>query len=193
MTILQINSTNHWNYFLAIERDLEALSRYVEFSSDNYTTYSLEMARIILAAASEIDVLLKAICNKESPGDAADNIIKYKKVVESKLPNIMDFEVDIPRWDIHLIPWEIWKSNDVPDWWTAYNKVKHHRNDEYRRANLFNTLYTVTALYVTILYFYPSKAKDGLLLPTPSLCRPSIKDYNGFINRGFESGINYKL
>lgn len=193
MGIFQITTFSHWNYFLAIERDLEVLSRYVEFTPDNYKAYSIEMARIILSAGSEIDVLLKAICNKASPGDAADSITKYKKVVKSKLPNMMVFQVDIPRWEIYITPWEPWQSIDVPEWWTAYNKVKHHRDDEYHLANLFNTLNAVAALYVAILYLYPLKAEKGLLLPTPSLLRPSIKDHTGFVNRGFESGVIYKL
>ena len=29
---------SHWNYFLAIERDLEVLSRYVEFDESNSPT-----------------------------------------------------------------------------------------------------------------------------------------------------------
>ncbi len=31
---------HHWNYFLAIEKDLENLSRYIEFSDANLGTYS---------------------------------------------------------------------------------------------------------------------------------------------------------
>ena len=56
------NKLIHWNYFLAIESDLERLSRYVEFSKDNYKTYSLAMAHLLLSSASEVDVVLKGIC-----------------------------------------------------------------------------------------------------------------------------------
>nr|VFJ75657.1 MAG: hypothetical protein BECKFM1743C_GA0114222_108651 [Candidatus Kentron sp. FM]VFJ75929.1 MAG: hypothetical protein BECKFM1743A_GA0114220_108881 [Candidatus Kentron sp. FM]VFK21500.1 MAG: hypothetical protein BECKFM1743B_GA0114221_107901 [Candidatus Kentron sp. FM] len=31
----------HWNYFLALEADIEHLSRYVEFSEENYCTHSI--------------------------------------------------------------------------------------------------------------------------------------------------------
>lgn len=34
----------HWNYFLALERDLETVSRYVEFTPDNYKIHSIELA-----------------------------------------------------------------------------------------------------------------------------------------------------
>jgi len=32
MAINTSNSLDHWNYFLALEKDLENLSRYVEFA-----------------------------------------------------------------------------------------------------------------------------------------------------------------
>jgi hypothetical protein len=49
----------HWNYFLAIESDLENLSRYIEFIDTNFKTYSIELAHLLLASSSEIDVVLK--------------------------------------------------------------------------------------------------------------------------------------
>jgi len=42
----------HWNYFFAIEDDLATLSRYVEFHEDNFTTYSIEIARILMTAVA---------------------------------------------------------------------------------------------------------------------------------------------
>ena len=51
----------HWNYFLAIERDLEPLSRYVEFNPKNFDCYSIEIARLLLAAAAEVDIVCKQI------------------------------------------------------------------------------------------------------------------------------------
>ncbi len=36
MTITVTQSKPHWNYFLALERDLEIVSRYIEFTSPTY-------------------------------------------------------------------------------------------------------------------------------------------------------------
>jgi hypothetical protein len=52
----------HWNYFLAIERDLETLARYVEFDPKNFTSFSIEIARLLLAAAAEVDI----VCNRSA-------------------------------------------------------------------------------------------------------------------------------
>jgi len=48
------NIRPHWNYFLALEKDLEATSRYVEFSTANLDTYSIEFAHLLLSSASRL-------------------------------------------------------------------------------------------------------------------------------------------
>lgn len=183
----------HWNYFLAIERDLDVLSRFIEFSKANNKAYSLEMARIILASASDIDVLLKALCKKVSPSSEASSINKYMEVIQNKIPNIIEFEAGLPRWGLKLTPWINWKDNKVPEWWTACNKVKHHRDEHYHQANLKNTINAVAALYVINLYFYKEQAESGELLPIPLLFRPSDEYSDGSTFNDFEFGINYKL
>jgi hypothetical protein len=60
----------HWNYFLALERDLEVVSRYVEFTDDNNETYSIELAHLLFAAASEADVIAKLLCKQLDPPSA---------------------------------------------------------------------------------------------------------------------------
>jgi len=49
----------HWNYFLALEHDLDQASRFIEFSEQNFPVYSIELAHIFLATCSEIDVVQK--------------------------------------------------------------------------------------------------------------------------------------
>jgi len=56
-------SLPHWEYFLSIETDLTQGMRYVEFAPENYATFSVEFARIIVAASAEFDAVAKALCN----------------------------------------------------------------------------------------------------------------------------------
>ncbi len=46
-------SLSHWNYFLAVEEDLNGVSRYIEFDNNNYKTYSLELARILMGLSKK--------------------------------------------------------------------------------------------------------------------------------------------
>lgn len=62
MAIIESDKLSHWNYFLAVEEDLHRLSRFVEFSADNFETHSLELARILFAASAEVDVVARQLC-----------------------------------------------------------------------------------------------------------------------------------
>src|SRR4029453_3009547 len=46
-------SLPHWNYFLAIENDIGRIGRYIELTRANFTTYSIETARLLMAATQE--------------------------------------------------------------------------------------------------------------------------------------------
>jgi hypothetical protein len=145
---------HHWNYFLAIEKDLENISRYVEFSEENLNTYSIELTHILLSASSEIDVVMKQLCKIISPNQSASNINEYKSVVQNHLKTLVNEEIRIDRFGLSFKPWENWKGTTNPDWWRSYNLVKHQRNDYFKEANLKNTVNAVGALLLTIVYYY---------------------------------------
>jgi len=194
MGIPQGRVYGHWNYFLAIESDLLNVARYIEPCTENYKAFSLELSRILLASASEADVLLMELCRRLNPSAKADSIGKYKSVILGEFPGLAQFEVSIPRWGLSLTPWSAWaKDNRVPLWWTACNKVKHHRGSEFKRANLKNTLNSVAALFLVNLYFHKEEAESGILIPSPELLRVNDQNYNGATVEGVDVEINYKL
>ncbi len=145
---------HHWNYYLAIQNDLEKISRYIEFCSDNLETYSIELAHILLSASSEVDVIMKQLCGIVVPGGAFENINHYKAAITAHIPVLINEEVSIPRYGMTHRPWENWNGATNPDWWKSYNNVKHQRNDHYPEANLQNTVNAVGALLVTTVYYY---------------------------------------
>jgi hypothetical protein len=167
-----ISSTHiepHWNYLLAMDADLVQLSRYVEFDSRNYACFSIEITRLLLAAASEVDVVCKQVCRIANPSSAADNIVEYRDEITLAYPRLASFPVLMPRFGLTLQPWEAWQAGGVPAWWTAYNKVKHERDAHYDRANLKNALNAVAGLFVVVLYLYKQKAEFGELVPSPQV------------------------
>jgi hypothetical protein len=82
MTIQATKMDSHWNYFLAIERDLETLARYVEFDSKNFECFSIETARLLLAAAAEVDIVCKQICRQADQSSKACKINHYRDEIE---------------------------------------------------------------------------------------------------------------
>ncbi|NQT69784.1 MAG: hypothetical protein HQ552_09405 [Desulfobacteraceae bacterium] len=184
----------HWNYLLAIENDLEKLSRYVEFDERNFDCFSVEIARILLSASAEADVVCKQLCLKVKPSSSADNIHTYRDEIKTAYPNIVDFDVILSRYGLSLKPWNEWKDiQGVPDWWTAYNKLKHHRETEYHRANLKNAIYSVAGLFVMVLYFYQEKANLGELMPAPQILRVSADHFGGIYHGGNDLSFVYRI
>jgi hypothetical protein len=78
MVITSIKIESHWNYLLAIEGDLERLSRFIEFDRQNFKCFSVEISRILLASGAEVDVVCKQICKKLNPNSSADKIHAYR-------------------------------------------------------------------------------------------------------------------
>ncbi len=143
---------HHWNYFLAIEEDVVRLSRFVEFSTDNFNTYSTEMTRILMAATQETDVLLHAICAHR--GNDSDSEAKYRSFVRRRFPHFVNHKVALAQWELVLTPFEAWSSNGTPVWWTANNKVKHQRGSHFAKGSLENMLNACSALFLTLIYYY---------------------------------------
>lgn len=152
---IQVNGSYvHWNYLVALEQDLAKVSRFIEFSEANFDTYSIELAHLLLAASSEVDVVLKALCNLKNPEIDHKNINQYRSTVKEHLPNMVAEKCFIYRYGLELEPWSNWVGDENPMWWRSYNKVKHQRNDHFDKANLKNTLNALAALSVAVLYYY---------------------------------------
>ena len=162
----------HWHYFLAIEEDLLRLSRFVEFSKKNSSTFSLENARILMAATQEVDVLLKQICTKYgvilSRAKREENIANYRIQLGPKISPLSEIEVNFLISDITAQPYESW-TKKTPDWWDANNKIKHERHNNYEKASLSNVLDAVAGLFLANLYFYGPKDDSAFSLPRPKL------------------------
>jgi hypothetical protein len=166
----------YWNYFLAVESDLADMARYVEFHPDNFKTYSVEFARILLAASSEVDVLCKRLCQLKSLPLRKENIQEYGEAIVGAYPDLPTVEVQVPRYMLTLKPWRSWRKLDPengkpvsPGWWTGYNKVKHNRDTEFHRANLKNTLGAVAGLFVMVLFTLRFELKTTGFHPRPEI------------------------
>jgi hypothetical protein len=154
----------HWDYYVALESDIHAVARYIEFDESNFDTHSIELAHLLLAASSEVDVVLREMCKIIDSEAKAGNIDGYKKVVKEHLPGMIDQNVVCPLYGLTLSPWLNWGSNRNPIWWQSYNKVKHERNIHFNRANLKNVLNSIAGLFVVNIYYnnlvFRSENKD---------------------------------
>ncbi len=151
----------HWNYFLALEKDLEVISRYIEFSEPNFSVFSIELARLLFASASEVDVIAKSLCEIVAPDIRRKNIDDYKEILTAKFTNITKEKVFIPRYGLSFAPWNNWSSELNPYWWRSYNNVKHERDKYFNEATLQHSLNALGALLILTIYFYSYELSES--------------------------------
>ena len=179
----------HWNYFLALERDMESAARYIEFSQQNFSTFSIELAHLLFAAASEVDVVAKLLCKQVAPDKPCRNINEYRGILLQHIPELPRSKVFVPRYGLDFEPWVNWEDGRNPLWWKAYNDVKHHRDEHFQDATLKNALNALGALLLLAVYYYAEVLKippqgplllrdtTALLLPASSLLRLDAEHY----------------
>lgn len=181
-------SLPYWDYFLSLEADLIESSRYVEFTQANFDAYSIHFARLVMAVSAEIDSVAKAFCKQIDPNSGATNILEYAGKILGRYPKITDVGTVSHKYGITITPWEMWSSYDSPDWWQAYNGIKHNRALNFHTATLKNSLTSLSGLLVLLLYFYFDR-NSGHQEEISSFEKPKLLDIvEGNTGFGISSG-----
>jgi hypothetical protein len=167
--------TPYWEFFLSIEDELIQTTRYVEFNDDHRNVYSIAFSRILRASASEVDVVAKDMCRIIGPKKTFGTLAEYRPVILGRFPRFPTMEIRIPRHSMSSIPWREWASGNKPDWWAAYNNVKHQRNKHYNMATLQNALEATMGLLCVLVYFHRLVFVGEVHIdPRPKLLSPTF-------------------
>ncbi len=78
----------HWNYYIALDSDMARVSRFIEFCPANLNVYSLELAHLLFAASSEVDVIAKSLCDVLTISLPRNNIDEYRNALMGELPDL---------------------------------------------------------------------------------------------------------
>lgn len=169
----QTRTPFHWQYFLYLEDDIHRLSRWIEVCDENCAVHSIELARLLMTAAAEVDVISRSLCKALDPTANANSINAYQRILLSAFPKIIDTKVSMPRYGMGFQPWASWglRPDCPPDWWTGYNKVKHFRRHNVQKANLGNVLKAISGLLVLLILHYIKKNRSHVF-PAPSIFIP---------------------
>jgi hypothetical protein len=163
-----------------MESDLAYTTRFIEPCQENMSCHSIEFARLLLSAGSEIDVLCKVLCDKHGLTPSSETIDCYRKVIVPRFPGFTKLVIQIPRYKLsNLYPWKAWESDKTPDWWHSYNKVKHERNKNFQEANLKNVLDAMAGLFVLVCYMSHEELRNKTAKPWPQILTldPSLSPY----------------
>jgi hypothetical protein len=157
--------TEHWYVFLSIEADLEQTARFVEPREANDACFSVEFARILMAAASEAEVSAKLLSAEIESQTVVDGIETWRTILTGRYPSLHTMRVFVPRAGRTLELWSEWGSGRNPPWWSAHNRIKHDRHLQFQEANLKNAMNAVAGLFCLQLYLHRNEYQKASLEP----------------------------
>ena len=166
MTITEFKN-NYINHYLVLEKDFQLTMEYVTLSEDNFDTYSTYYLKLLLNIGSEIGVMLELLAKLYDPNIKKTGFGCSKTILE-KEPDIRLLELKLRNEELFIKPWDY---EAIPEWWTAYNEIKHNRYKSadsfdskrkyYQYANLRNVITSLAALLSLNLYAYRHIAQQN--------------------------------
>ena len=148
----------YWNYYLQLENNFFSYSPYCEIDTANNKAFSVKYLQLILSVSGEIDSICKTFCKKldENLDLNTAGICEYIPILQTNYPTFEGETVQVLGYRYkELQPWKGIAKGYVPNWWSRYNEVKHHRDEKgnYKHANQKNAIEALSALYILIEYW----------------------------------------
>lgn len=148
----------YWNYYLQLESDFFSYSPYCEIDTANDHTFSIKYLQLLLSVCGEIDSICKTFCKALDGSLDTDKagILEYIPVLLQNYPTFAGETVRVLGHRYReMQPWKNIANGYVPNWWSRYNAVKHHRDEKenYKHANQKNTIEALSALYILLEYW----------------------------------------
>lgn len=167
-----------WNTYHEMEEEFINYLEFVPLTADNRKVYSGKLLRLMLQLGGYLDTAFKEISlykafdhnqscleirekvekNKIIPFDfylkTFEPIYKLSKrpVVVKRLDGFINKPVLIDRFP----PFYVKEGRSTPEWWQAYNAVKHNMIKNMKEANVENTLTALSGAFLLNAIYEPS-------------------------------------
>lgn len=129
--------------FISLEEQFLSCLEYVPYSDNNAGVVSPKFIPIILESCSLVDSVLYSLADNNTE---RYNLRRYSELFEPSF----DLENNITlflSWPIRaLMPFKGWTVRQ-PEWWSAYNNLKHDRLGNYQCATIANAVSALGALH----------------------------------------------
>lgn len=148
-----------WDEYKSLEEDVINYLRFVPLADEHDNVWSLHLGDLLIRIGSILDSFFRrAIFSHEL--DTATNINMHRTINALKINmgtyrEIFDSFYGLSSKKIYelrtfksLTPFSNWSSNKSPEWWEAYNNVKHDRFKNKKEATLKTTLNALGGLFL---------------------------------------------
>jgi hypothetical protein len=151
-----------WYKYKRLEEDFVDATLYFPFEKGYKEIWSEHFGDLIAKVGNAVDSFFRMML-KDKSFDSFPHVprlrtsrrkhdINYFREFFEPIYQLSGVEVEIGYgltfYETKASPFKEFKSNDIPEWWTAYNHVKHEWFDCIQEATLENTIRALAGLFV---------------------------------------------
>lgn len=177
--------------YINIEKELRSIFNFIEPDEKNKDVFSFELYSLLLRSCTEVELNCKQImeANGANPQGHFFTMTDYKKLEKSSLlskytatfsnwrqRNTTSQELEYTRKE--FCPFSNFDTSigKSPDWYDAYNKVKHNREENLEMASLENCMNAVAGILILLYSQFGSCCIETY--GTNGLCWQNLDDYD---------------
>lgn len=150
---------NRLNQLEILIDDLYSVFKVVAPHPDNWDVYGHEIRNIIILACSEVDSMMKNILEKNmmTKKGLFFNTNDYIQLLNPL--RLVEYTLSFNRYALlgnfsPFLKWDIKEPTKSLDWYTAYNQIKHDRENNFASANLKMAINSIMAYAVLLIAQY---------------------------------------
>jgi hypothetical protein len=128
--------------FIDLEVQLQDCLNVAPYIHANRQVVSPKFATILIEACSLIDSIFSDLLGAKNKTSLKD----YAQAFEPSIDLVRNMTLFLNTPIMVLRPFELWRK-EQPEWWAAYNSLKHDRINNFESATLENTVLALCALH----------------------------------------------
>lgn len=158
--------------YMNIEKELRTIFNFIEPDESNKNAFSFELYSLLLRACTEVELNCKLImeANGATPQGRHFTMTDYKKLESASL--LSKYKAVFQNWrqrnestgelayvKKEFCPFVNFEAtiSKSPDWYVAYNDVKHNREENLEKANLENCMNAVAGILILLYSQFGSR------------------------------------
>lgn len=162
-----------WNNYQSIESDFLRFLEYAPYHKSNIKMYSPKLTGFLLQIGGYVDSAFKGMADyfnfrtykkkkrakkKDTVADIVDAYCLFEDIYNLSSNNGGHVIAKLDFGDKEMYPFKDFSSSQFksPEWWLAYNKVKHEYSLHYKKASLDNVLEALAGAFLLNVTHYPS-------------------------------------
>ncbi len=139
---------------IALTRQLDRICQTVHPTEETFRTFGHDIRNVLILACTEAEAHWRGVL--VANGVTKKHCTTNDYVALRDAMKLDEYAVSFPNypWLPALKPYEGWRSSGSPTdtlpWYTAYNAVKHNRENEFERATLLRAFEAVSACVIML-------------------------------------------